>query len=224
MKLQEIKIFNRYRSLEPIPDGQKFPKLGLLKGKLDPIALVGLNGSGKSNFLELLADIFFELEVYFLQKQNIYTEESPNYFAFADNKKKEPIFFEIRYKIKVEGEEHEIKVVRKEDNKNEPLFYIKRIAHDLFSTINYVKLPNDKSTRKYLPLVIAYTSGLNDLLTMPFVDLQDYYAQQVARQALSNKGSQEKIVSPNLLLLNYESNAAIVVSNLLLASEGRAFL
>ena len=60
---------------------------------------------------------------------------------------------------------------------------------------------------------------MNDLLTLPFIDIQDYYAQQVAREALKPTDANLKTPSPNLLLLNYDSNASIVVSNFLLAEE-----
>src|SRR5258705_13801829 len=98
MKIQYIKLHNKYRSLEPFE--HYFPKHKLLKGHMDPICLVGLNGSGKSNFLELIADIFYDLEVFFLHEMegNLYKEDSPKYFAYA-NRNQEPISFEINYKI-----------------------------------------------------------------------------------------------------------------------------
>ncbi|AHJ95323.1 restriction system-associated AAA family ATPase [Hymenobacter swuensis] len=230
MKLQYLKLISRYRSLEPFE--QAFPKHKLLKENLDPIGLVGLNGSGKSNFLELIADIFFEVEEYFLSENRLYKHFKPNYFAYADNKKQDYVLFEIRYKITVEGKEHEVTISRNENDKKNILFYKKEQVHDLFNSLENVIIPLEEA-RKYIPLVIAYTSGLNDLLTLPFVDLQDYYARQVAKAAReedqievepsipSNLTENEKIPSPNLLLLNYDSNAAIVVSNFLLLPNNK---
>lgn len=228
MKIQGLKLFNeKYRGLEKFE--KTFPKHILLKNHIDPICLVGLNGSGKSNFLELIADIFYDLEIFFLYEQSnkLYEKDSPKYFAFA-NKNQDPLYFELKYKINIWNESTkkrepvEIQISRyipTGRNRKKPSPEFRKKINDQYELIDI------KEARKYLPLVVGYTSGLNDLLSMPFIDLQDFYAQQVATVAnLKNKdkisrATEKEIVSPNLMLLNYESNAAIVVSNLLLADE-----
>lgn len=237
MKLQHLQLFNKYRSLEPF--SYSFPKHTLLKHHIDPICLVGLNGSGKSNFLELIADIFYDLEIYFLHEvdNNLYGVDSPKYFAYS-NRNKEPIYFDIRYKIKVWNktknafESKEIQITRKRETKNKsknrttPEFKIKAEKQNTLFQDTYVPLPVEEA-RHYLPMVVGYTSGLNDLLSMPFIELQDYYAQQVAKEAKISGAKKTKksvvkpgkIESPNFLLLNYESNSSIVIANLLLASS-----
>ena len=238
MKIHLLKLDKKYRSLEPF--NFKFLKHPLLNGKLDPMCLVGLNGSGKSNFLELLADIFFEIERFFLEDNKLYKEDSPKYFAYANNKTKEDIFFEIQYTIgeiikdgKMQNPGKKIRIRRNEKETKKKLEFaieketIQSHGYELFQSNNFVAEENfeilsidtiekcKEIRNKYLPQVIAYTSGLNDLLTLPFIDLQDYYAQQVAREALNKQESLEEIPTPNLLLLNYETNASIVVSNIL---------
>lgn len=229
MKIQSLKLFNeKYRGLEKFE--KLFPKHILLKNHIDPICLVGLNGSGKSNFLELVADIFYDLEIFFLHesKKKLYKVDSPKYFAYAD-KNQDPIYFELRYKINVRNkstkiyETAEIQISRnipegRSKRKSDPEFKIK-VGEE------YKRISIDVA-RDYLPLVVGYTSGLNDLLSMPFIDLQDFYAQQVAKIARNKKseinGEKEQDVdSPNLLLLSYDSNAAIVVSNLMLAEKDK---
>lgn len=214
MKLLSLKLGNRYRSLEPFE--YKFLKHPLLEGRVDPMCLVGLNGSGKSNFLELISDIFYEVECFFLHTAKLYTKATPKYFPYANNKTREIILFEIEYQIKVKGKIEQIKITRSKETDNKLKFFINQKNTDLFSTEEYVSLTN---IRNYLPLVVAYTSGLNDLLTLPFIDLQDYYAQQVAQEALSSQDLKKTIPSPNLLLLNYDSNASIVVTNFLLGKD-----
>ncbi|QNN42704.1 restriction system-associated AAA family ATPase [Pedobacter roseus] len=228
MKIQGLKLFNnKYRGLEKFD--KLFPKHILLKNHIDPICLVGLNGSGKSNFLELIADIFYDLEIFFLyeRKNKLYIKDSPKYFAFA-NKNQDPLYFELRYKINVwnessnQSEPCEVEISRhiptgRNKKKPDPEFRIK--IDEEYKVIDI------DDARKYLPLIVGYTSGLNDLLSMPFIDLQDFYAQQVANVANVNSKSKlidygdQEIVSPNLMLLNYDSNAAIVVSNLMLADS-----
>ncbi|MBO9692656.1 restriction system-associated AAA family ATPase [Chryseobacterium sp.] len=218
MKLQFLKLHNKYRSLEPFE--YEFLKHPLLKDRVDPMCLVGLNGSGKSNFLELLADIFYEVETFFLSEQKLYKKDSPKYFPYSSNKSKEKILFELRYKIAVEGVDKEIKIERSSSTLNKIQFFIKENKMDLFDSYDYTELDNDLA-RNYIPLVVSYTSGLNDLLTLPFIDLQDYYAQQVAQEAISTMEAVEKIPSPNMLLLNYDSNSSIVISNFLLADQNK---
>ncbi|MET3978338.1 restriction system-associated AAA family ATPase [Mucilaginibacter sp. UYP25] len=235
MKIQSIQLFNeKYRGLEHFE--KKFPKHILLKGHIDPICLVGLNGSGKSNFLELIADIFYDLEIFFLYEaeNKLYHTDSPKYFAYA-NRDQEPIYFDLKYKINIYNqvtqneESKEIQITRKPPTgrikkKHAPIFKIKvenKQQNSLFDDDPYTVISADEA-RNYLPLVVGYTSGLNDLVSMPFIDLQDFYAQQVAKEAKGKKNkisdNQKKAIeSPNLLILNYDSNAAIVVSNLLLA-------
>lgn len=218
MKLQFLKLHNKYRSLEPFE--YEFLKHPLLKDRVDPMCLVGLNGSGKSNFLELLADIFYEVETFFLSEQKLYKKDSPKYFPYSSNKSKEKILFELRYRIAVEGVDKEIKIERSSSTLNKIQFFIKENKMDLFDSYEYIELDNDLA-RNYIPLVVSYTSGLNDLLTLPFIDLQDYYAQQVAQEAISTMEAVEKIPSPNMLLLNYDSNSSIVISNFLLADQNK---
>jgi len=217
MKLQFLKLINKYRSLEPFE--HTFLKHPLLKNRIDPICLVGLNGSGKSNFLELLSDIFFDIEIYFLHNKKLYKKYSPKYFPYANNKTKEIILFEIEYQILVKGKEEVIRIKRSKETGKKLQFELKDTS-DSKEKGNFFLL-DEAVARNYLPLVVAYTSGLNDLLSLPYIDVQDYYAQQVAIEALSGETSDKNIPSPNLLLLNYDTNAAIVISNFILGEEGK---
>ncbi|WP_297332244.1 restriction system-associated AAA family ATPase [Flavobacterium sp.] len=217
MKIQYLKLLNKYRSLEPFE--YQFLKHPLLLDKIDPICLVGLNGSGKSNFLELLSDIFYEIEVYFLYTHKLYLNNSPKYFPYSDNKSKTSILFHIEYEITVKQKRETIRIIRTRE-RDEIKFYRKSIKKNSLQKDDFVKV-NALNARDYIPLTVAYTSGLNDLLTLPYVDLQDYYAEQVANEAISSVNPAQKILSPNLLLLNYDSNAAIVVSNFILAETNK---
>lgn len=211
MKLLKLKLFQQYRSLEF--DEQKFPKLELIQDEIDPICLVGLNGCGKSNLLELIADIFYFLETQLLD----YTVAAKPYVPYSDNKKRKEIYFEIDYKIRINQEDCFVRITRALGT-TIPSFTL--YSDNTFNVVTK-QLEYNIACRDYLPLVCAYTSGLNDLLSMPFIELQDYYAREVTHQVKATKDFDVKIKEPNMLLLDFDSNAAIIISNYLLNDESK---
>lgn len=210
MKLKILELIEPYRSLQPFR--QTFPTSRLTKDKeeIDPICLVGLNGCGKSNLLELVADIFYFLDRYFLIQSYEESKYRP-YIPYAKNKQKKELFFIIEYTIKVKEVKYWIKIERKNQNKriNNPLFYQRNNQEEY-------ELIEKGTERDYLPKVIAYTSGMNELLSMPFMELQDYYAREVTYQVITKRNKSKKIMVPNLMLMTYDSNALIVIANYLL--------
>src|SRR5258706_13066285 len=68
MRLLHVKILGTKRGFRGLPLGTEFSfsNTELTNGKLEPICLVGLNGSGKSNLLEVICEIFYYLDHYVL--------------------------------------------------------------------------------------------------------------------------------------------------------------
>lgn len=213
MKLLRLQLHGQYRSLDF--DQQKFPKLELIKNELDPICLVGLNGSGKSNLLELVADIFYKLESDLLDYK-VAKKQKP-YIPYSNNKKKKEIFFEIDYSIKYSNEIFFVRITRPFQEK---FASIVLYTDDKFSELKK-ELEFNTECRVYFPKIVAYTSGLNDLLSMPFIELQDYYAREVTHQVKTMKNLDAIVSEPNLLLMDFDSNAAILVSNYLLNDSNK---
>jgi len=219
MKLKILKLLAPYRSLEPFP--QEFPtsKLNPKRGKeIDPICLVGLNGCGKSNMLELIADIFYFLDKFFLEQ--IYKEKQKPYTPYATNQGKHEIYFIIEYTIKVNGKEYWVQVKREKDKKGRkntsPQFFFRNEQKE------YIPFEgNSIEFRKFMPRVIAYTSGLNELLSIPFMELQDYYAREITYQVKKTKNKNQDIPAPNLMLMDYASNALVLIANFLLNDENK---
>ena len=50
MRLKSVKILTKFRGLAANSE-YRFDNVELLKGRIEPICFVGLNGSGKSNLL-----------------------------------------------------------------------------------------------------------------------------------------------------------------------------
>ncbi|MBK8654708.1 MAG: hypothetical protein IPN20_12560 [Haliscomenobacter sp.] len=80
MQLLHLKILTQFRGL-PAGSEFTFSNEELSKNRLEPICLVGLNGSGKSNLLELIAEIFYYLDIYAHQTENS-LENFKNGFGF----------------------------------------------------------------------------------------------------------------------------------------------
>ena len=83
MKLRKVALIDNtdFRSL-PKNFSIEFSKQS--QNTIDPKCLVGVNGSGKSNLLELIAEIFYYIEINIL---------------YNNKKEKEEFAFEIEYSI-----------------------------------------------------------------------------------------------------------------------------
>lgn len=195
------KVSKRYKSLEPF--NQEFA-ITNLEDKVDPICLVGINGSGKSNLLELIAEIFFYLESHFLK------------YIPSSNYKKSPLKFEIEYYIKVKGV-LKLVTIKRTDSKD-PEFFLMDIA-----TNKETEVTDSKSQEKLLPKrIIGYSSGLNETLSTPFKISRSFYAEQVGIQAIptsKDKLDPKDVKLPRLMYMDYETNELIVVANYLFKTD-----
>ena len=130
-----------------------------------PICLVGLNGSGKSNLIELIADIL------------CYVDRS--YKAYYSAKKDLPYDFELRYEFNVNGQQTPVNL--KYQN-NQLALQIN--DNDLWHT------PPDPS--EYLPeKIVAYSSGLNQGLSSVFAKNQYHFYDVVRKQGNFHKKYQK---------------------------------
>jgi len=204
MKLISVKILGEdFRSLK----NNKLYEFNVnqRKDRLSTKIFAGLNGSGKSNFLELLADIFYYLEVYHLKSTTITQKRSKN------------IGFEIEYilpiaSLTVKGISYEfdemgchVRIIKKLDE--DPEFSFKKYRED-----DFIRL--DDFTSSLLPTkVIGYTSGQNELLSNPFYKMRHHYFRELEKKD-SNKAENDR-----LFFLNDSSNFSIFVSNMLLANS-----
>lgn len=214
MKLLRVKILGQnFRSL-PANVDYVFNDT-LTENKLSTKVFAGLNGSGKSNFLELIAEIFYYLER---------TQLSGTTKSYSENKN---FGFEIEYLIpKTKKDFH---VVEFSSNNQEILNLDKDFDHDIhvkitkdldgkleMSISEYEK--NDFKTiydyfAHFLPSkIIAYTSGQNELLSNPFIRLRYHYFNEI--QNTSNS-----LYDRRMYFVDEESNYSIFVANMLLGKE-----
>jgi len=225
MQLIRLKLLSEFRSLSPdfeIKFSQE-PVPAELDQLISPICLVGKNGTGKSNTLELLCEIFFYLDSLLLN----YPSES----LLA----KKQFGFELEYKFNVvEGETYEtwidkkfqwsnterhVKVV-KSPNEEGPVYYLvdsneqPSAVQRTKDTLREVK----EKVKKLLPnKVIGYSSGLNELISNPFLKMQFHYFHEYQKRL--EEYVLDGFEDGSLFFMNYESNAAVVVANFLMQHE-----
>ncbi|HHY0364337.1 TPA: AAA family ATPase [Vibrio parahaemolyticus] len=182
MRLNRLKLVGRYKSI--VGTGQQ-PFIYTFKPNSEgssPICLVGLNGSGKSNFIELIADIFGYADRYF----NLQYEcaEDLTYD------------FEIDYQTIVDGHDFFIKIKSISSE-------VKMYSYPGLEYIDFLSFGNvqenrfqamivtttiDNEYHKFLPdNVLAYSSGNNQGLSSVFAKTQLSFYNVVRKQGVFHR-------------------------------------
>lgn len=169
---------------------------------LAPLCLIGPNGSGKSQFLQLLAEIF----------QAAWHEHSPQEERTSANT---DMLFQLTYLISPngKGELEEVTIVRTKKGRSAGPIELYRKGEELPISAESAEFGD------YLPsIVVGYTSGDNETLSLPFLVSRSGYANDVARAAL--KESVENTLPDNrLMLIDYGTNLEVLFANLMLGKK-----
>lgn len=169
-----------------------------------PVCLLGRNGTGKSQFLQIIAEIF----------QAAWHEHRCEEETTSSNSK---LLFEIIYEVTVDDDSNftRVKLTRTKD--------ISRRGFEMRMEVNrengYEPITDNRHLdfgRHLPPLVVAYTSGDNETLSLPFYVSRSGYAGSVRTAAIEDVGA---IVPDNrLVLLDYSTHLEVLVANLMIGS------
>lgn len=223
MRLLHVKILGIKRGFRGLPPGSEFSfdAAELSEGKLEPICLVGLNGSGKSNLLEVICEIFYYLDHYVL------AEGKPS------GKFKTEFGFEISYLLDVTfqlartGNLDKIGKLDWEGTRNARITIIKKsgeLPHITIISNNNTQVENSTDPDIFiLPNhVIAYSSGQNELLSNPFIKSSYRYFELLEKKL--GKDINLELGLNRLFFLDYESSQIATICNFIFAEQNNSNL
>lgn len=188
-----------------------FNMAGTDESRLSTKVFAGLNGSGKSNFLELIAEIFYFLEMCQLPDVS------------EAIKKAKDFGFEIEYLLPLTAEAEALLGPEFAGQKYIQVRILKKLGELAeFSCKKWTGgeyLVVDKDTHLFLPAkVIAYTSGQNELLSDPFYKLKYHYFNAWSAHP-KNMGLLSE--QHRLLFLDPHIHYAVFIANMLLAEKSK---
>ena len=165
---------------------------------LAPLCLIGPNGSGKSQFLQLIAEIF----------QAAWHAHAPDEERISAN---DEVLFELAYLISPQENRppEEVRLIRTLKGR-------KRGPIELYRGEEGPILPGSEQFGRFLPsLVVGYTSGDNETLSLPFLASRSGYATDV-REAALKVGVDNSLPDNRLMLIDYGTNLEVLFANLML--------
>lgn len=198
MKIVSIKLADKFNSLEPF-ESVSFRHQANAEKKIDPICLIGVNGSGKSNLLELVSEAFYYLELNHRFEKDKRTKS-------GTGKR-----FEIIYQLKTDNQ-----LVKISSLKSNIVQLSKEKKTGSWTNENerWEDVLNSEEILSYLPAkIVGYTSGMNETLSFRFNLLDEAYSADVLNNA--REKSKSKLADNRMIFLDYESNESVVVSNYL---------
>lgn len=167
---------------------------------VEPFCFVGANGTGKSRLLQCLAEIFFWLD----SRTRLFSPEPQATLGFR---------FELEYEMQIDNSPRHVLIRHVEDKNRAGVFEIDEEGDESL-------ISNDQKIRALLPeFVVGYTSGENETLSVPFLDVRQEYAREVGLRAIRVGKKQGEVPDLRLVMMDYHANFAIIAANFLLQSS-----
>lgn len=183
------------------------------KGTADIInanCFIGVNGSGKSQILEIIIEIFLYLDNIFRNENKLDAKKIFSPFAFrieyeiSLNNEIYLIIFDCS-ELKTSFKKLHIEILKKSNDKVENL------------DVNSLNIVD------FIPTKIAgYSSGSNETLSLPFDSYYDEYAEYTWKRAKKIKDHNDYSdidYDPRLYYMNYNTNLGIVISSFIFKDE-----
>lgn len=173
------------------------------KGALAPHCFIGPNGSGKSQLLQLVSEVF---------QSAWHAHDNTQERDVADKS----TLFTLEYLVSREGGTSLDHVRLRRRSKGTRILPLEMSVQ---SCGEWEDVPiDDGGFGQRLPsLIVGYTSGDNETLSLPYFVSRAGYAKGVREAAFKESGA---LVADNrLLLIDYSTHLEVLVANLLLGSQ-----
>lgn len=171
---------------------------------------IGVNGSGKSQILEVIIEIFLYLDSLFRNEHKLDKDKIFSPFAFRIEYEiwvddiLHLVIFECN-ELKTKTKDLKIEIFKKEED------LISQIDVSLDDIVNFI------------PTKIAgYSSGSNETLSLPFDSYYDEYAEYTWKRAKKIKDHDDYSdidYDPRLYYMNYNTNLGIIISSFIFKDE-----
>ena len=227
MKLIKLELYDDFRSLK---SGFCVKFLNELddaydKNSFNSYCIVGRNGSGKSNILEVLSAIFYQLEIDyldFLPKNRVENDEGEIEYEeieFFLTQKRSPNSYKLEYYKKpsslvlnsqhagFNSEYKKVIIIKEKDQKAN--IYIDDDFENVLSAVE---------AKVFLPdFIVGYSSGENEILSLPFLKMKmvqyDEFAYYLSEDILYNSPESR------MVYLDDTFSQAIFITNFLFPDE-----
>lgn len=209
MRLQRLKV-TRASTCGGLLDGADVwlgrPDTETDQKPLEPLCLLGPNGSGKSQFLQLLAEIF----------QAAWHAHAPNEERNSANSS---ALFELEYLIRPKEDEPYLLTRLSREGKGKTAGPIVLEVKKDGAWVNIG--PGSPEFARHLPsLIVGYTSGDNETMSLPFLVSRAGYANSVATAALKVQIPSPAPPADNrALLIDYGTNLEVLFANMAMADQ-----
>lgn len=219
MKLIRLKLNSPFRSLQQgfeLVFREREAQTHSRLNEFHPYCLAGLNASGKSNVLEVLSLIFFYLECSF-------SKYLPNHFKVEFDKKQIPFLFELEYLIQLDSEPDLVHILVKKTSSN-PLEFNRVLKNGTLESINTIPIregigKSNATAKLFLPeIVVGYSSGENEILSLPFHKTRLIHFDNYQQALLNNEQYNSKPLT-SLVYIDYGMSQAVLLSTFLMEKE-----
>jgi len=204
MKINRLKILSPFRGLKENYE-VVFNNLPNTE-RIEPLCFVGLNGSGKSNVLEAISECFYYLEAYSEEQSKKELKKYRSGFGFDLEFELNPAYQDLQISWDSLGDftwsgkgNLIIQYIKEKDQ------LPKMVLRDGESSVTIM----DRQVFILPNRIIGYSSGMNELISNPFVKVDFFYLEKLREQS---KGLDTRSLQLNrMFLMDYEANKIITV-------------